>query len=186
MPAFIHGELEQKILILYVFARLADAIPFETALDLCLFDDGMQYFDFTERLHELVDSGHLTLSEDRLYAITDKGRRDAEICAGDLPYTVRARCDRTTSACNRALRRQEQVRSWVSTRPNGTFTVHMLLDDDIGNLMDLRVVAPERQLADTLSRRFRENPERIYSRLMDVLLQEEQEASEASQPPGTP
>ena len=61
----------------------------------------------------------------------------------------------------------------------------MLLDDDIGNLMDLRVVAPERELADTLSRRFRENPERIYSRLMDVLLQEEQEASEASQPPGT-
>ena len=60
----------------------------------------------------------------------------------------------------------------------------MLLDDDIGNLMDLQVVAPQRQLADTLSRRFRENPERIYSRLMDVLLQEEpprQEAEEASQ-----
>ena len=175
MPGFIHGELEQKILILYVFARLDEPVPFETALDLCLCDDGIRYFDFTERLHELIDTGHMVCTDSRRYAITDKGRRDAEICAGELPYTVRMRCERATEACNRAMRRQEQVRSSIEPRPNGTFTVRMVLDDDIGNLMDLQVVAPQRQLADALARRFQAHPERVYSRLMDLLLQEEPE-----------
>ena len=183
MPGFIHGELEQKILILYVFSRLEEPIPFETALDLCLCDDGINYFDFTQRLHELIDTGHLAVADGKRYAITEKGRRDAEICEGDLPYTVRTRCERSTKACNRAMLRQEQVRSGVEARPNGTFTVRMVLDDDIGNLMDLQVVAPERELADALSRRFQENPERIYSRLMDLLLRDgPEEASEPETP----
>ena len=82
------------------------------------------------------------------------------------------RCDRNTKACNRAMRRQEQVRSGVSPRPNGTFTVRMALDDDIGNLMDLQVVAPQRDLAEHIVERFQRTPERIYSRLMDILVQE--------------
>ena len=175
MPGFIHGELEQKILMLYVFAHLDEPVPFETALDLCLCDDGIRYFDFTERLRELIDTGHIALSDSNRYAITEKGRRDAEICAGELPYTVRTRCERATEACNRAMRRQEQVRSSVEPRPNGTFTVRMVLDDDIGNLMDLQVVAPQKQLADTIAQRFQRHPERLYSRLMDLLLQEETE-----------
>lgn len=178
MPRFIHGELEQKILILYVLSRLSEPVPFETMLDLCLCDDGIRYFDFTERLQELTDTGHVLCSDTRRYSVTEKGRRTAEICAAELPYTVRKRCNRNTEACNRVLRRQEQVRSTVEARSNGTFTVRMVLDDDIGNLMDLQVVAPQRQIADTLSKRFQQNPEQIYSRLMDLLLQAEPDAPE--------
>ena len=172
MPGFIHGELEQKILILYILARLSEPVPFETLLDLSLCDDGISYFDFTERLHELVETGHVCADSGR-YVIMDKGRRTAEICEAELPYTVRMRCDLNTDKCNRALRRQEQVRSSIEPRLNGTFTVRMVLDDDIGNLMDLQVVAPQEALARTLCERFQHNPERIYTRLMDLLLEEE-------------
>lgn len=174
MPGFIHGELEQKILILYILARLSEPVPFETLLDLSLCDDGMRYFDFAERLAELVDTGHVAGPEGG-YAITEKGRRTAEICETELPYTVRMRCDEGAEACNRAMRREEQVRCTTEARRNGTFTVRMMLDDDIGNLMDLRVVAPDKALSDAISARFRKNPERIYTRLMRLLLQEELE-----------
>ena len=175
MPGFIHGELEQKILILYILSRLSEPVPFETLLDLALCDDGMRYFDFAERLAELVDTGHVVGPEGG-YVITEKGRRTAEICEAELPYTVRMRCDENADACNRALRREEQVRASVEARRNGTFTVRMILDDDIGNLMDLQVVAPEKALADALAERFRKNPERIYTRLMDLLLQDPAES----------
>ncbi len=171
MPGFIHGELEQKILILYILSRLSEPVPFETLLDLALCDDGLRYFDFAERLAELVDTGHVVGPEGG-YAITEKGRRTAEICEAELPYTVRMRCDENADACNRALRRAEQVRAFVEARRNGAFTVRMILDDDIGNLMDLQVVALEKTLADALAERFRKNPERIYTRLMDLLLTE--------------
>ena len=181
MPGFIHGELEQKVLILYILSRLAEPVPFETLLDLSLCDDGIRYFDFAERLSELVDTGHVVGPEGG-YAITEKGRRTSEICEGELPYTVRMRCDESTEACNRALRREEQVRVSVEARRNGTFTVHMILDDDIGNLMDLQVMAPEKALADSVAERFRKNPERLYSRLMDLLLREDLEERTAENP----
>ena len=178
MPGFIHGELEQKILILYILSRLSEPVPFDTLLDLALCDDGIRYFDFAERLAELVDTGHVAGPEGG-YVITEKGRRTAEICVAELPYTVRMRCDENADACNRALRREEQVRASVEARRNGTFTVRMALDDNIGNLMDLQVVAPEKALADALAERFRTNPERIYTRLMNLLLQENLEEETA-------
>ena len=186
MPGFIRGELEQKVLILYILSRLSEPVPFETLLNLSLCDDGINYFDFTQRLAELVDTGHV-IDPEGGYVITEKGRRTAEICEEELPYTVRTRCDESAEACNRAMRREEQVRCSTEARRNGTFTVRMALDDDIGNLMDLQVMAPERALADRIAERFRNYPERLYSRLMDLLLQENleppPETPEESEPP---
>ncbi|MBR3570935.1 MAG: DUF4364 family protein [Oscillibacter sp.] len=186
MPGFIRGELEQKVLILYILSRLSEPVPFETLLNLSLCDDGINYFDFTQRLAELVDTGHV-IDPESGYVITEKGRRTAEICEEELPYTVRTRCDESAEACNRAMRREEQVRCSTEARRNGTFTVRMALDDDIGNLMDLQVMAPERALADRIAERFRNYPERLYSRLMDLLLQENleppPETPEESEPP---
>ena len=181
MPGFIHGELEQKILILYILSRLAEPVPFDMLLDMSLCDDGIHYFDFTERLSELVDTGHVACPEEKLYRITDKGRRTAEICETELPYTVRVRCNRNADKCNRALRRQGQVRSSAEARLNGTFTARMILDDDIGNLMDLQVMAPDKAFADKLIRHFQGKPERLYHRLMNLLLEEEPEPEQAAE-----
>ena len=69
---FIHDKLELKFLILYIAARVIEPIPFDTMLDLTMCDDAVDYFDFTECLRDLVDTEHLTLSQDGLYSITEK------------------------------------------------------------------------------------------------------------------
>ena len=175
MPGFIHDNLEIKFLILYIVSRLAEPVPFAVVLDLALCDDGVGYFDFVECLRNLVESEHLTLSKDGLYAVTEKGRRNGEICQSELPYTVRRKCDRNVAECNRKLRRKRQVRSTTEKRGNGTYTVHMILDDDVGNVMDLKLVAPREDMAQVLAERFRKSPEQIYSRLLGVILDSGQE-----------
>lgn len=175
MPGFIHGNLEIKFLILYIVSRLVEPVPFATVLDLALCDDGVGYFDFTECLHSLVESAHLTLSKDGLYAVTEKGRRNGAICEDEIPYSVRLKCDKNLAEWNRRLRRKSQVRSSVEQRPNGTWTARMILDDDIGNVMDLRVVAPRKDMAAALTEQFQKTPERIYSRLVEILLDDRPE-----------
>ena len=179
MPGFIHDNLEIRFLILYIVSRLEEPVPFETVLDLALCDDGVGYFDFTECLHNLVETDHLSLSQEGLYAITEKGYRNGAICEDELPYSVRLKCDKNVAVCNRQLRRKSQVRSTVEERPNGTWTAHLVLDDDVGNVMDLKVVAPRKDMASVLADRFQKTPERIYTRLMDILLDDGQ--SEKSQ-----
>ena len=167
---FIHDKLEIKFLILYITARVIEPIPFDTVLDLTMCDDGVDYFDFSECLNDLVKTEHLTLSEDGMYAITDKGLRNSRICESSLPYSVRLRCDKNLATCNRKLRRKSQVRSSWEKRSNGTYTVSMALDDDTGSIMDLKVMALQEEMAVMLAERFRKAPEKLYSEIIDLLL----------------
>ena len=143
---FIQDKLEIKFLILYLAARVIEPVPFDTLLDLTLCDDAVDYFDFSDCLADLVKTEHLTLDEESgLYAITEKGRR-------------------------RALRRKNQVKSSTEPRPNGTFTVSLSLDDDMGSVMDLKLMVPREDMGKILAARFRQAPEKLYSEIIDLLL----------------
>ena len=172
---FIHDKLELKFLILYIAARVIEPIPFDTMLDLTMCDDAVDYFDFTECLRDLVDTEHLTLSEDGLYAITEKGLRNSKICESSLAYSVRLRCDKNLEVWNRKLRRKSQVKASWEQRPNGTYTVRLSLDDDAGSLMDLKLMAVREDMAKMLTERFRKTPERIYTELMNALLSSDED-----------
>mgnify|MGYP001092846507 CR=1 FL=1 len=103
---FIQDKLEIKFLILYVAARLIEPVPFEAMQELAMIDDGVDFFDFSECMNDLVTSGHLTLSEDGLYAITEKGLRNGQICESSLPYSVRLAADKNITVFNQKLRRR--------------------------------------------------------------------------------
>ena len=135
-------------------------------------DDAIDYFDFTECLRDLVTTEHLTLSEDGLYAITEKGLRNSKICESSLAYSVRLSCDKFLEVWNRKLRRKSQVKASWEKRANGTYTVKLSLDDDMGNIMDLKLMAVREDMAKLLANRFRQSPEKIYSQIMNVLLTE--------------
>lgn len=90
---FIQDKLEIKFLLLYIASRLIEPVPFEAMQELAMIDDGVDFFDFSECMNDLVTSGHLTLSEDGLYAITEKGLRNGQICESSLPYSVRLAAD---------------------------------------------------------------------------------------------
>ena len=170
---FIQDKLDIKFLILYIAARVIEPVPFSTVLDLTMCDDAIDYFDFSECLKDLVDTGHLTLSEDGLYAITEKGMRNSQICESSLAYSVRLRCDKNVEAWNRKLRRKNQVRSRWEQRPNGTFTVKLALEDDVGELLKLHLMVPREDMAKAMAARFQESPEKLYGDLLNLLLRDE-------------
>ena len=106
---FIQDKLEIKFLILYVAARLIEPVPFEAMQELTMCDDGIDFFDFSECLSNLVESQHLTLSDDGLYAITEKGLHNGAICESSLPYSVRLRADKNITIYNQKLKRRAQI-----------------------------------------------------------------------------
>ncbi len=170
---FIHDKLEIKFLILYIAARVMEPIPFDTVLELAMCDDGVDYFDFSECLSDLVKTEHLSLDSNGLYAITDKGLRNSQICESSLPYSVRLRCDKNIEDCNRKLRRKSQVKASYSKRPNGTYSVNLSLDDDMGSVLNLELMAVREDMASMLVERFRQSPEKVYSDIISTLLNED-------------
>ena len=104
---FIHDKLDIKFLVLYIMSRVVAPIDMPTLADLTMCDEGVDYFAFAEAVHELVDTEHLVLEEDR-YAITDKGRKNGAICESSLPYSIRVKCDKNVAKLNSRLRRDAQ------------------------------------------------------------------------------
>lgn len=169
---FIHDNLEIKFLILYIMARVVEPVPLDPIWQMAMCDEAIGYFDFSECLSDLVRTEHLHLTEDSLYSITEKGLRNSKICESSLPYSVRLRCDKNISICNRQLRRKSQVKASTSKRKNGTYSVSFALSDDMGSVMNLELTVVREDMAKLLEERFLENPERIYSKIMDFLLTE--------------
>ena len=168
---FIHDKLDIKFLILYLMARVAGPVDFTTLADLTFCDDGVEYFDFAESVAELVSTGHLAVEGD-LYTITDKGRRNGEICESSLAFSVRKKCDRNLAKVNAVLRRNAQVRSELLPREDGGVPLRLILDDDKGNLMTLDLLAVSEDQANQLADQFRLHPEALYENILQTLLGE--------------
>ena len=81
---FIHGELDTKILILYVLRRLPRPVDAQTLSDLCSFDNGVSWFDYADCLAGLVDTGHVEALDGERYMITEKGRQRIREFTADI------------------------------------------------------------------------------------------------------
>ena len=149
---FIQSELDLKLLVLYIMSRAAAPITFLQLLDVALCDAGVDYFSLTQVVSHLVETGHLE-QEGELYAITEKGRRNSEICESSLPYSVRMHCDDNLVKLNAV----------------GTCQARLYLADDSGPLMELKVLYPSLDQGQDLIRRFQEAPEALYHQIMGLL-----------------
>ena len=172
---FIHDMMDVKVLILYVAARSNYPMTVQEIYELCYQDECLSYFDVCTAIPELVTSGHLRQVEQERYEITDKGRQDGELTADSIAYTVKQRAENAVNRFNRQLRRSSFVKTRVIPRDGGDCSVIMSLDDEVGNLMTLELMAPDQRQAVRLSRLFERKAEQIYNITMSELLDGEDE-----------
>lgn len=169
---FIRSKQEIKYLILYIAERLSVPVPFEGIQELAMCDPAVDFFEFSECLSYLVETGHIECSEDGLYSITEKGLQNGRACAGELPYSVRLNAEKLIDEYNRRIKRQKQVKSSIKPRSNGSYDVSLRFNDDDGTLLwHLELNVPDEEKAKTLVRRFQRHPEKLYSGLISLLFE---------------
>lgn len=166
---FIHDKLEIRFLILYIAARLQDPVSASDMQELTMIDDGINYFDFSVCLNDLVATEHLYRNEDGAYTITAKGIRNSEICESALPLSVRLRADKEIAYFNQELLRRSRIKGKVLRRENGTYTVTLHLSDEVDELMDLSLMVANEEMARSLQERFEKDPESVYTKILSAL-----------------
>ena len=170
---FIHDMMDVKVLILFVAARSEYPMTMQEVYELCYQDDCLSYFDVCTAIPEMVASGHLQQVDEERYEITEKGRKDGELTADSIAFTVKQRSENAVAKFNRQLRRSSFVKTQIIPRQNGDCSVVMSLDDEVGNLMTLELMAPNQRQAVRLGRLFEKKAEIIYNMTMAELLDEE-------------
>ena len=170
---FIHDMMDVKVLILFVAARASYPMTNQEIYELCYQDECLSYFDVCTAIPEMVNSGHLRQVDDARYEITDKGRNDGKLTEDSVAFTVRQRAENAVARFNRQLRRSSFVKTQIIPREDGEQSVVMILDDEMGNLMTLELVAPDQRQAVRLGKLFEKKAENVYSLIMTELLDEE-------------
>ncbi len=167
---FIHDMMDVKVLILYVAARANYPMTAQEIYEVCYQDECLSYFDVCSALPQMLESGHMQLVGEERYEITEKGKADGKLTEDTIAFTVKQRAEDAVSRFNRQLRRRSFVKSQVIPRDDGDFSVVMSLDDEMGNLMTLELLAPNQRQALRLGRRFEKKAESIYNLTMSELL----------------
>ncbi|MBQ5608374.1 MAG: DUF4364 family protein [Oscillospiraceae bacterium] len=175
---FIHDMMDVKVLILFVAARSSYPMTAQEVYELCYQDECLSYFDVCTALPEMVASGHMQQLDKERYEITEKGRADGKLTEDSIAYTVKQRAENAVSRFNRQLRRSSFVKTQIIPRESGECSVVMALDDEVGNLMTLELVAPNQRQAVRLSRLFEKKAEMLYNLTMTELLDTEEESEE--------
>ena len=175
---FIHDMLDVKVLILFVMSKVNYPVSIGEIYELCYQDECLSYFDVCTAVPEMVKSGHLQQLENDCYGITDKGRADGSLTEDSIAFTVKQRAENAVAKFNRQIRRKSFVKTQIIPRENGDFSVVMALDDEMGNLMTLELVAPDQRQAVRLSKLFEKKAEAVYNLTMAELLDDEASADD--------
>ena len=173
---FIHDMMDVKVLVLFVMSKVSYPVTVQQIYELCYQDDCLSYFDVCTAVPEMVNSGHLQPVEDDCYVITEKGRADGSLTQDSIAFSVRQRAENAVARFNRQIRRSSFVKTQILARESGDFSVIMALDDELGNLMTLELLAPNQRQAVRLGRLFEKKAEIIYNLTMAELLEDEEEA----------
>lgn len=161
---FIHDKLDIKLLILFVLRHLPAEIDGEKLADLVLIDGGIGYFDYKVCLAELVNTA-LVSEDDAAYRITAKGSRNCEILENSLPYSVRAKADRVMAPVIDEMRRSAMILANHEVTDNGLM-VYLAMNDGVGNIFDLKILAADEQQAKRIEKNFKKNAESFYHRFV--------------------
>lgn len=173
---FIHDMLDVKVLILFVMSRVNYPVTIQQIYELCYQDECLSYFDVCTAVPEMVQSQHLKAVDNDCYEITEKGKADGSLTQDSIAFSVRQRAENAVTRFNRQIRRSSFVKTQILPRENGDFSVILSLDDEMGNLMTLELMAPDQRQAVRLGRLFEKKAEIIYNLTMTELLDEEDEA----------
>ena len=175
---FIHDMMDVKVLVLFVADHANYPLTTQEIYELCYQDDCLSYFDVCTAVPEMVASGHLQPVGQEKYEITEKGRQTLSLTQDSIAFTVRQRAENAVARFNRQIRRSSFVKTQVIPRESGDYSVIMSLDDEMGNLMTLELLAPDQRQAVRLSRLFEQKAENVYNLTMMELLEGEDSEEE--------
>lgn len=173
--AFIHGELDIKLFLIYVLSKLPNPIDRNELIGICSVDGGVGWFEFAEFLEELVKTGHVEKLKDGRYIISEEGKSAAETTKSGVPFSVRMKADLAINEVAKKMLRDAAIESSIEKDPEGGTKLHLGLSDSKGEILKLELLSSDEKTAKEMSKYFRKYAEEVYLNIVEMLLTEESE-----------
>lgn len=162
----------QKLVILFVFEKMAIPLSEATVLDICSSDNNwLTYMECKQYLAELLETNlvYKTTKGD-CFNITQDGTSCLTLFYTRIPSSLR---DEITAYARENRMRYKKRQSYFcdySKNADGTYTVILKINNESSTLMELKLVVANRQLAKYLYKSWVDKASQTYALIHDALL----------------
>lgn len=169
------GELRSREQIMLLISYLLQHTPSpfnREQLFTVILDDGLaNYFNTAEALDELQQNGMITSvqvqGEDCL-CLTQQGSASIAVLEQELPLTVREQARKSALQVQTLTRREKESGITIARRPDG-YDLTFRLEAQGDTLLCLTVFVADRVQAQTIRKKFLQDPAQVYKDIIDLL-----------------
>lgn len=162
----------QKLIILFVFDKMAISMSEATVLDICTSENAwLSYMECKQYLAELIETNLIVkIPKGDVYCITNDGIGCLSEFVAKIPSSIRDEV--VTFARENRMKYKKRQSYFVDyvKNPEGTYTVIMRINSDSATLMELKLVVNNRQQAKFLYKNWEEKASQTYSSIYEMLL----------------
>lgn len=167
---------ENKLLVLYVIKSLRQPISKTQLTEIILENNFINYFTLQQYISELEGSefvGYVEKNNKKLITITPKGENVLSIFNDRISPIKRDIIDNYISKTIDNIKKELTIHSDYTIDKNNSFIVTLKALEDETLLMDLKISVPTKKQATTLCSKWKENPSDIYTKIVQVLFNDE-------------
>lgn len=161
-----------KLLILYVIDNFNHKLK-ENDLSYFVLDiELFNYFYFKQYLKELESTGLVLFDTDKKYYLSEDGKNTLNIFYEQIPEENINFLDDNMEKYRHELLLKNSVSAEVIKEDETSYAKLIIKDDNI-EVLDLKIEASDVNMAKKISSNFKKNPEKIYSKILKILTEEE-------------
>ena len=163
----------QKLVILFVFDKMAIPLAETTLLDICSSDNNLlSYMECKQYLAELLDTNLVyRVPKSDMLGITQDGVSCLSLFFTKIPSSIRDEIVEYARENRMRFKKRQSYFCDYSKNADGTYTVIMRINNDITTLMELKLVVANRQLAKYLYKSWVDKASTTYSLIYDNLIE---------------
>lgn len=163
---------KNKLKILYIFYTINIPINNTDITKFVLEKDYMDYFTLQKILTELNEDGFLTIDkvDDKdLFYLTETGKKTVDMFIDKIPKLYRKSIENNFKSLKKEIEKNRQLIGHYFQRKDKDFTVILQAFEDDITVFNLSINVPDEDSAKNIMKKWKENPDKIYSEFINIL-----------------
>ncbi|MBQ6467431.1 MAG: DUF4364 family protein [Clostridia bacterium] len=164
----LRNTTQIKILIEHIIDSLKDPITPELAVEALTLNGIANYFDITQAISELIETGNIVQAEEDALHITSKGIESLRELLSDIPASVRER-GLADAAAVQLRHRNAGSNSAVIVKSGEGYNVICTVLHNGHPVMSLTLYTADFVQAENVKNKFMEDPTKVYSTVISTI-----------------
>lgn len=172
-PGGLVNRAQIRLLVCYLLKTIKEPVPKALIQEVFHYEGLANYFEVAEALSDLQNDGHIILSDEaeNAYTASASGIDIANTLESKLPYTVREHAYNSVLKTMTRMRREKENKVEIQQTENG-FLISLTVLEKNKELMTIRLLLPDQNMAKAAKDIFLEDPSKIYAGIIELLSSE--------------